>query len=98
MIIQHIKKSLRCQVTEHSDTMKVWYCTVVLVRSFQVVSISQQSPDSLSQTIFVGLLGSLIQQNVGDQTRVSAVLHILRQQRGQKNKKETSSDSIEMKC
>lgn len=34
---------------------------MVLVRSFEVVSISQQSPDGLSQTVFVGLLGSLIQ-------------------------------------
>ena len=34
---------------------------MVLVRSFEVVSISQQSPDGLSQTVFVGLLGSLVQ-------------------------------------
>lgn len=50
---------------------------MVLVRSFQVVSVPQQGPDSLSQTVFVGLFGSLIQQNVGDQSRVSTTLHIL---------------------
>lgn len=58
-------------------TIKGRNCTMVLVRSFQIVSISQQSPDCLSQTVFVGLLGSLVQQNVWDQTRVSAVLYIL---------------------
>ncbi|TNN62828.1 hypothetical protein EYF80_026903 [Liparis tanakae] len=57
--------------------MKRGFGTVVLVRSLQVVSVSQQSPDGLSQTVFVGLLGSLVQQDVGDQARVSATLHIL---------------------
>lgn len=52
-------------------------CTVVLVRSFKIESISQQSSDSLSQAVFVGFLSSLIQQNVRDQTRVSAAFHIL---------------------
>ena len=61
-----------------SYKMKGRYCTMVLVRSFQVIPISQQSPDSLSQTVFVWLLGSLIKQNVGDQTRISTILHILR--------------------
>lgn len=50
---------------------------MVLVRSFQVVAIAQQGPDSLSQTVLVGLLGPFIQQIVRDQARVSAVLHIL---------------------
>lgn len=71
---------------------------MVLVGSFQVVSISQQSPDSLSQTVFVGLLGSLIQQNVGDQTRVSTTLHILRSNRGHKNEKEITNYTIGMCC
>lgn len=53
------------------------YYTMILVRSFQVVSVSQESPDSLSQTVLVGLLGSLIQQSVGNQPRVPAVLNIL---------------------
>lgn len=53
------------------------YCTVVLVRGFKIKSISQQSSDCLSQTVFVGLLSSLIQKNVRHQTRVSAVFHIL---------------------
>lgn len=65
---------------------------MVLVRSFKIVSISQESPDSLSQTVFVGLFGSLIQQSVGDQTRVSTVLYILtrdttRLQNGKNNNK-----------
>lgn len=51
--------------------------TMILVRSFQVVSISQQSPHSLSQTVFVGLFSSLIQQSIGDKTWVSTILHIL---------------------
>lgn len=64
---------------------KGMYCTMVLVRSLQVVSISKQSPNSLSQTVFVGLLGSLIQQDIGDQTRVSTILHILKGDKGQEN-------------
>lgn len=50
---------------------------MVLVRSFKIESIAQQSSDSLSQAVFVGFLSSLIQQNVRDQTRVSAAFHIL---------------------
>lgn len=65
-------------------TFKGRYGTVVLVRSFQIVSISQQSPDCLSQTVFVGLLGSLVEQNVWDQTRVSAVLYILTRKKNTK--------------
>lgn len=53
------------------------YYTMVLVRCFQVVSISQQSPHSLSQTVFVGLLSSLIQQSVRDKTWIPTILHIL---------------------
>lgn len=53
------------------------YCTMVLVRGFQIKSISQQGSDSLSQTVFVGLLSSLIQKNVRDQSRISAIFHIL---------------------
>lgn len=65
---------------------------MVLVRSFKIVSISQESPDSLSQAVFVGLFGSLIQKSVGDQTRVSTVLYILtrdttRLQNGKNNNK-----------
>lgn len=65
---------------------------MVLVRSFKIVSISQESPDSLSQTVFVGLFGSLIQKSVGHQTRVSTVLYILtrdttRLQNGKNNNK-----------
>lgn len=65
---------------------------MVLVRSFKIVSISQESPDSLSQTVFVGLFSSLIQKSVGDQTRVSTVLYILtrdttRSQNGKNNNK-----------
>lgn len=71
-------KYYRIYIIVPSYKMKGRYCTVVLVRSFQVISISQQSPDSLSQTVFVWLLGSLIKQNVGDQTRISTILHILR--------------------
>lgn len=72
--------------------------TMVLIRSFQVVSISQQSPDGLSQTVFVGFLGSLIQQSVGDQTRVSTILHILTSNRGQKNTKDRISYNLGMQC
>ena len=68
-----------------NDTMKSRHGTMVLVRSLQVVSISKQSPDSLSQTVLVGLLGSLVQQNVGDQTGISTTLHILTSSRGQRN-------------
>lgn len=79
MILQHEN------IPKYDETIRHMFCTMVLVRSFQVVSMSQQSPDSLSQTVFVGLLGSLIQQNVGDQTRVSAILHILMRDRDLKN-------------
>lgn len=64
---------------------------MVLVRSFKIVSISQESPDSLSQTVFVGLFGSLIQKSVGHQTRVSTVLYILTQQ-GYKMEKTTTKN------
>lgn len=49
-----------------------------MVRSLKVVSVSQEGPDSLLQTVFVGLFGPLVKENVGNQTRVSAVLYILR--------------------
>jgi hypothetical protein len=50
---------------------------MVLIRSFQVVAVAQQCAHCLSETVFVGLLGSVIQKSVGDETRVSSILYIL---------------------
>ena len=52
---------------------------MVLVRGLQIVPVAQQSTYGLSQTILVGLLGSLVQQSIGNQTGVPPVLHILHQ-------------------
>ena len=54
--------------------------TVVLIRGLQVVPVSQQGANRLSQAVLVGLLGPLVQQGVGHQARVTAVLHVLRTQ------------------
>lgn len=54
------------------------HSTVVMVRSLKVVPVSQEGPDGLLQTVFVGFFGPLVKENVGNQTRVSAVLYILR--------------------
>lgn len=51
--------------------------TAFLVRGLNVVSIANQSADGLPQAVPVGLLGALIQQNIGNQARVALAFQIL---------------------
>lgn len=48
-----------------------------LIWGVDVIAVAHHGPDGLSQTVPVGLFGSLIQQSVRHQARIASVLQIL---------------------
>lgn len=50
---------------------------MILIRSFQIVTIAQQGADCFPKTVFVGLLCSVIQKRVRHQARIPSIFHIL---------------------
>lgn len=51
--------------------------TGLLVRGLNIISVANKSADSIVHTVTVGFLGSLVQQVVRHQTRVSLIQYIL---------------------
>lgn len=73
--------SSRLLLSEHQLTFLIWWV--------DVIAIAHHGPDGFSQTVPVGLFGSLIQQSVRHQARITSVLQIL--ERKKRNFKKTKT-------
>lgn len=51
--------------------------TMILIRSFQVVTIAEKGADCFPKTVFVWLLCPIIQKSIRYKARISSIFHIL---------------------
>ena len=65
-------------IIETSEYIQTIKHTSLLVGGLDVVAVANQSADSFSQAVPIGLLGALVQQGVGHQAGVALTLHVLR--------------------